>query len=634
MSDWDDDMYDDEEEELSFEEDANESVEETNTDVESRYFWGKELRQDEKLKEALEVFEDNIRQNDSNEYTFKSIKQAIKVSIEMGDFSKISGYIDLFLQQLPQVGTSYAESSFSKMLHRLDRQNLGFDPKFQEQIYNKFSEYLGTRNSGNERLVIRVDLGRAGLLLNEKKYTEAREILQKLEKVVLGSSESVRSAFLLDILASEMIIAKEFVETPELRRLTKLADDSGSGIPQSKIVGTIKECCGLVAMADQEFQTANLCFQESFRAFNDCGDDRRVDVLMKYIVSNLLSESEIDPFQSSDFQGFDDRPEVVKLMEMYRYVQETDISKYNWLIKKDETLKDLKEFSVLAPFFPYVTQLLQERFVLQYLQLFKRVSFKKLQDKLEVGPDDVEMLLLRLYSEGRITDFKLDMVDKTVERIDGQILDPGLTSEDVLERLQLYQKDKLSIPMDDFGVDSQERLQEILSLRFQAEAAPSSPSLRPEMNATTMISKEVLEPLIPIRKSYESCDELLKELDDYLKYMRSTLPSKAVSKLSLLERVTVDNQNQEAEEIKQLDVASSRDHDHLIPEVLQFTMMDTLDNNDHKESGETPTEQELAAARVASVRALVSEIANYYENVNRNFTGGVSVDCSLVADGE
>ncbi|KAG7827439.1 hypothetical protein KL920_004693 [Ogataea angusta] len=628
MSDWDDDMYDDEEEELSFEEeDVQESVDESGPDMESRYFWGKELRQDEKLQEALQVFQENIDKNDNPEYVFKSTKQAVKVSIELGDSAKIMRYLDLFFEQLLQMGASYGEASFSKMLHRFDHPIAGCSSELQKQVYDKFSAYLRASNSNNERLVIRVELGRAGVLLAEQNYNEALLLLQKLEEAVTGSSEAIKSAYLLEVIALEMVIASQGeIDVEELSRLTKMANKLGSSIPQSRIVGIIKECAGLVAMFDEDFQTANHCFQESFRGFNECGDDRRVDVLMKYIISNLLSESEIDPFQSGDFQGFDDVPEIVKLMELYRHVQETDIAKYNALLRDDEEFNKLMQGNLLAQFIPFVTELVHVRFVLEYLQLFKRVSFRKLQEKLEIQESELEVMLLKLYGEGKINNYKLDMVAKTVESCGGCVLDPHIRPTDVLERLQLFQKDKLNVPSDEFGADSQERLQELLSTRFHTDPVPNSPTIHTELPSSTIISKEVLEPLISTPRSFESSEELFKELGNYLEYIKSAIPSKASIKCSIIEKVKRDSQKQEREKISQIDEIGNTDHDHLIPEVVQFTMMENLDVSDREQPAQELSEEELKDRKLNSLYELVHELSGYYDSVKRNFSEGLCAD--------
>ncbi|KAG7931107.1 hypothetical protein KL934_004228 [Ogataea polymorpha] len=625
MSDWDDDMYDDDEEELSFEEDdAQESVDESATDMESRYFWGKELRQDEKLEEALQVFQENIDKNDNPEYVFKSTKQAVKVSIELGDAVKIMRYLDLFFEQLPQMAVSYGDSSFSKMLHRFDHPIPGCSSELQKQVYDKFSAYLRASNSSNERLVIRVELGRAGLLLAEQNYREARLLLQKLEDSVTASSEAIKSTYLLEVLALEMVIASHGeINVEELSRLTKMANKLGSSIPQSRIVGIVKECSGLVAMFDEDFQTANHCFQESFRGFNECGDDRRVDVLMKYIISNLLSESEIDPFQSGDFQGFDDVPEIVKLMELYRYVQETDIAKYNTLLNDDEDFKKLMQGNLLAQFIPFVTELVHVRFVVEYLQLFKRVSLRQLQEKLKIQESDLEVMLLKLYGEGRISNYKFDLVAKTVEFCGSSILDPHVSPIDVLERLQLFQKDKLNVSSDDFGADSQERLQELLSTKFHKDPVPNSPTIHTELPSSTIISKEVLEPLISTPRSFESSEELFRELEYYLEYIKSAIPSKAPIKRSIIEKVRIDSQNQEREKISQIDETGNTDYDHLIPEVVQFTMMENLDVSDREQPAQEISEEEMKDRKLRSLHELVCELSRYYDTVKRNFAEGL-----------
>ncbi|GME92174.1 unnamed protein product [Ambrosiozyma monospora] len=230
-------------------------------------------------------------------------------------------------------------------------------------------------------------------------------MLTELEQLVLESTESLRNIFLLEVLASEMIIATDTSsDLKELSRLTALAHSSTSGIPQSRIVGIINECSGIVSMYSEDFKQANEFFQESFKGFNECGDSRRVTVLVEFIVSNLLSESEVNPFKSSDFQGFLKLDTIARLLEIYNSVHEVDIDKYNKLTNDAAVQEIVKGNRFLSEFIPFITELIQRKFTLKYLGLFSKISFARLTTKLQIDADSLELLLLKLNTMGKLNE--------------------------------------------------------------------------------------------------------------------------------------------------------------------------------------------------------------------------------------
>ncbi|QPG75913.1 hypothetical protein FOA43_003299 [Brettanomyces nanus] len=469
MSDWADDIYDDdeEEEELSFEEYSNAdedksgnnsemSDDNSDLDIEGQYFLGKEHKEDEDYNSALQIFEKIIDLRKSSEYSqndyiFKAIKQAIKVCQEMANYDGIVKYVGLFFLQARQVSKSYRDSSISKLLHRFDR-GCNIPQVFLKAIYQRFLDYLTTVENATtieKKIYVRVSLCMANSLISEGDYENASEILIKLESIVLNSTDGIRSSYLLDVLASEMVISSKYkFNLAELARLTKLANSSVSGIPQSRITGTIMECSGLVAMYDDDFKAANKYFQDSFKGFNECGDDKRIGVLVKFIVSNILSESEINPFKSSDFQGFLKLENIKLLMSAYNSVHDVDIDRYNQIIRGDQFAQLVSEDLFLRDFLPHVTEIVQVRYILKYLSIFTKLSFQTLCSKLRMSDVQLESLSLRLFNSGRIEKIKLDFVDKVLLRSDSddtQLFDKDLSSFDVLSNILNSHSDNTDI---------------------------------------------------------------------------------------------------------------------------------------------------------------------------------------------
>ncbi len=448
MSDWEDDIYDDEnEEEFSFEEDDSDNEIEDDTqaelttgnevnnndtngqgtellDIESLYFKGKVFKEDENYTDALNSFNRlvNLRQDprySGNSYIFKAVKQVIKVYEELGDNDSVLSYLSVFFELIPTVEKTYAASSMTKLLYRYDRSS-NITPTVLQNVYQLFIKYLSGKdalNTKEHKVLLRASLYSANTFILQQNFDKAAALLSKLEKAVSTSTNSLKDAFLLDIIASEMaLIIRHRFDLDELVRLSNTVASTKAAIPQSRIIGTIKESAGIIHMYDTEYDDANACFQDSFKAFNECGDNHRTAVLLKFIISNILSESEINPFKSNDFQGFLSEERICILMELYKAVHDVNIDMYISIVNHDPFKLIVSQSVFLTRFIPEITALIKVKYILKYFKVFSTISISKLCSKLHDSECELQSLLLQLNNRGFLRGIKVDWVNKSITK--------------------------------------------------------------------------------------------------------------------------------------------------------------------------------------------------------------------------
>lgn len=439
MSDWDDDMYDDEEEEeLSFEDEDDEMNDDDDhnnndngncvdgnnkTNFELLYFKAKYLKEEDKFDEAIDVFSSIIIQTDqSSVYIFKSMKQLIKIYEHQKNLDKIIEILDrLFLMKdTNQVDNMYFNSSISKIVQRIDNKN--YDDSFSSIIFNKFYDYLSKLSldeldSSNQKLKTKLELIMSNNLIKNNDLDLASQVLNNLEINISKSNESLRNTFYLDVIANKILILIND-NTPknlkELKRLSILANSLISGIPQTKILGIINEGSGLVAMYSNDFKKANTYFQNSFKNFNDSGDNRRNDVLVKFIITSILSKSEVNPFQSSDFQGFLKDETVNLLMEVYNAVQNLNVKEFNKLVKSPSFSELLEAHKFIKDFVSEISECIYFEFIINMIPLFEKVKFEYFTKRLGITMIEFKRIFLKLYGKGLINNCKIDYVDNCI----------------------------------------------------------------------------------------------------------------------------------------------------------------------------------------------------------------------------
>ncbi|GAV29629.1 hypothetical protein PMKS-003130 [Pichia membranifaciens] len=430
MSDWEEDMYDDdEEEELSFEED--EDIDETKEgliekakrfDEESLYFQAKNLKEENNAIDAAKVFEIILsNQNATSTYVFKSLKQLVKIYESEKELGKILEALDkLFgMKDDPNLNNLYFNSSLFKIVNRIDREN--YEISFAKSIFLKFQHYVSLLSpqqqdeTSNKKLKIKVQLCIANCYLNARDLDQVSEILSALENEIINANDSIKSTYHLDILAAQiLLLLSKQANMLELKRLTETANNLISGIPQSKILGAINEGSGLVSMYSGDFKAANSFFQVAFKSFNDCGDKRRVNVLVKFILSSMLSQSEVDPFQSSDFQGFIKIRSIENLMDIYGAFQNMDIDRFNVIVNRKGLISNVGDYQIINDFMPELKELFYTNYITEHIPVFERVKFSYFTGKLGLTDLSFEQLLIKIYNKGLISNYKIDCVNNII----------------------------------------------------------------------------------------------------------------------------------------------------------------------------------------------------------------------------
>lgn len=429
MSDWEEDMYDDDEEddELSFEDDSDN---ENNKDdallptsdemnAESSYFKAKHLKEEGNLTESINVF-DKIVSNDKSscEYKFKATKQLLKIYEQQRSLGQVKVTLSNLFAIKDEIDNYYFSSSILKIVSRI-HPNLDYS-EFQLNYLHHISNLtLKEKNSTFEKVRVKCDLLISQLFTLMKDYGKAQDILTKLENQVLEMSNNTKNTFFLEIITSQiLILLTHKFDLNELERLVMLTKSIDVGIPQMRILGIKNEGSGMILMYAEDYSAANCYFLDAFKNFNDSGDERRVVVLAKYIITSILSKLEVNPFQSSDFQGFLKIKVIDFLMNVYESVNNLDTKQFNELLNSD-VLKNLSnDFEFLADFIPSLRELIYTEYIRRYISEFDRIEFEFFTNTLEIDLPLFKKMLFKLHNTGKIVGFRFDFVERYITRCD------------------------------------------------------------------------------------------------------------------------------------------------------------------------------------------------------------------------
>ncbi|ODV93118.1 hypothetical protein PACTADRAFT_30463, partial [Pachysolen tannophilus NRRL Y-2460] len=427
MSEEDDDfmqMSEDEDDySFEYEDDDDDLMDDEHNDLDNEYFSAKAAKEED-LQLAIKQFSKILKIQDRNDinseyrfkYCFKSLKQLLKIYFQLGDFNNFLQKYNLLFEIIPKLNNYfYAEESINKILDHYDNSNLNFLNKFIEMTLKGIIENF--KNINNDRLWLKANLKKCNLLISQNFNDEALKLLSSLQKICESSnSETLKGRYMLELLALQIQLLNgdesKFHLAQKLYRKTLLVS---SAVPHPRIIGIIKEFGGEMYMKKNYYNKASNEFYESFKNYDESGNySKRLHILKKLIISNMLSQSEINPFQSKEFQSFISLDEIKTYIDLYYAFINVDIKKFNNLILMDQTIGKLSDSSLIDHMDELQT-IIRLKTILKVIKYYDCLELSYLGKIFNCNIDEVENLLLRLISSGKLINLRINYIDKTVE---------------------------------------------------------------------------------------------------------------------------------------------------------------------------------------------------------------------------
>ncbi|CDK29047.1 unnamed protein product [Kuraishia capsulata CBS 1993] len=555
MSDYDDDDFmsgnsDGEEEfEFSFEEDEGDDdmmgdrLDQDQlgdvVDFENLYYSSKALKDDD-LGQALESFKQILDGDAPALIVVKSLKQSMKIQYELGRYEQVIELLDQLVHKLDSVPSAYAEDSLKRILARYDKPltHSSEQLSFLGGLYDRILE-VGL----NDVLATTTKLKKAGVLAEMNRTEEALAILLELENAYNASNKNY-----LEIIASEikLLVENGSGDYARLRKLHNKFSNTNVDVLHPRIQGVVKECGGLLAMRSHAFPKANECFYDSFKCFDEAGDHRRLTILPKLLISTILSGSEINPFEAVEFQSFLKSGDIVSLLKIYHAILELDIFLFRRLMNDPEMLRIIEFDDFCLTYFPLVRENMNRRYVHKLLKAYSRLSLERLSCDLDISTPQVEQLLLRMFAQGELSNLKLDMLNGVAVRVtETSIVPANIPTEEVTSKLKaLYNDDQ------EYAGDRKARSRFLMSAQR--------------------------EPLLGTGFRYKRRDDADWAVKEWVGTINSAVPIPKKTKLSQIEQIRLEKHM--LQQKASLHLSASSTLDDSIPEILQQTTMNALNN--------------------------------------------------------
>jgi len=386
-------------------------------DVENMYYTAKS-KKEESPEQALKEFAAIVDQDEpKSDWGFKALKQSTKLlflTLHRPN-DALKSYMRLLTYTKSTVTRNYAEKTINGILDYVGGGKGGpVEVMVLERFYQATKDAL--REARNERLSAKTNLKLAKLWLDRREYTRLSKLIHELHSVTEtsanGEDQSQKGTQLLEIYALEIQMHNETKNYKKLKEIYNASNSIRSAIPHPRIMGIIKECGGKMWMGERQWNRASEDFFESFRNYDEAGLPQRIQVLKYLVLANMLTGSEVNPFDSQETKPYKNDPQIKAMTDLVDAYQRREVHTAEKIIRDNRAT--IMDDSFIRSHIGDLLRSLRTQYLIDLIKPYTRLELSFLAKQLNVDANEVEELLIDLILEGKI-DGKIDQVNMRLE---------------------------------------------------------------------------------------------------------------------------------------------------------------------------------------------------------------------------
>lgn len=385
-------------------------------DIENMYYTAKSKKEDDP-EQALKEFKSIVdKEEEKGDWGFKALKQSTKLLflVLKRPNEALERYRLLLTYTKSAVTRNYSEKSINGIL---DYVGGGKGGPIEVDILEKF--YHATKNAlveaKNERLSAKTNLKLAKLWLDRKEYTRLSRLLRDLANATAANEsddQSQKGTQLLEIYALEIQMYNETRNFKKLKEIYNAAASVRSAIPHPRIMGVIKECGGKMWMGERQWNKASEDFFESFRNYDEAGSPQRIQVLKYLVLANMLTGSEVNPFDSQETKPYKNDSQIKAMTDLVDAYQRREVHTAEKILRENRST--IMDDAFIRLYIGELLRSLRTQYLIDLIKPYTRLELSFLAQQLNVDKDEVEELLIGLILDGKV-EGRIDQVTMRLE---------------------------------------------------------------------------------------------------------------------------------------------------------------------------------------------------------------------------
>jgi len=396
MSDMD---YDSEEYDIEY---SCDSDSEPDVNLENQYYNAKSLKGDNydgALAGFAHVLE--IEGEEKGVWGFKALKQQTKINFYLSRYdAMLESYRQLLTYIKSAVTRNYSEKSINSILDYIS------NAKQMDLLQNFYELTLESlKHAKNERLWFKTNTKLASLYLQSHDWAKLQFVLKQLRQSCLtesGEEDGKKGTQLLEIIQIDIQMSTIRKDNKKLKQLYEKSKKINSAIPHPLTKGIIYECGGKMHLSEENFQLAHTDFFEAFKCFDEAGSPRRISSLKYLVLSNMLSKSDINPFDSQEAKPYMNDPEIIAMTRLREAYQYNNIDEFQRILRDRQLRTTIMNDTFIKENIDSLLKLIRTQVLVKLIKPYTRVKLASLAGELNIEYDEVESLLITCILDNQI----------------------------------------------------------------------------------------------------------------------------------------------------------------------------------------------------------------------------------------
>jgi len=165
-------------------------------------------------------------------------------------------------------------------------------------------------------------------------------------------------------------------------------------------------------MGEKQWNRASEDFFESFRNYDEAGSPQRIQVLKYLVLANMLTGSEVNPFDSQETKPYKSNPEIKAMTDLVGAYQRREVLEAEKIIRDNRAT--IMDDAFIRSYIGELLRSLRTQYLIDLIKPYTRLELSFLARQLNVEVAEVEDLLIGLILEGKV-EGKIDQVAMRLE---------------------------------------------------------------------------------------------------------------------------------------------------------------------------------------------------------------------------
>ncbi|KXN71182.1 putative COP9 signalosome complex subunit 2 [Conidiobolus coronatus NRRL 28638] len=345
----------------------------------------------------------------------------IKICFKLENYPQALEYYTTLLTYVQSaVSRAYSEKSINTILDRVSNVS---QESVMEQFYTTTLENFN--DTSNENIWVKTNLKYAKLLLDKGDYGKLKGVLTQCHQACQtedGVNDQRKGTLLLEVLSLEIQMYTQTQDIAKLKNLYQQCLNIKSAVPHPRIMGIIRECGGKMHMREMQWKLAQIDFFESFKSYDEAGLPQRFQVLKYLILSHMLSDNYINPFDSVETKSYQNHPSIVPMTNLVQTYQNKELEEFQKTLKKNHV--GIMDDPFIRSYMDDVLRNIRLQALTHLLVPYTSIKIDYISKRMNIDTELAINLATELIMDGKIN-LKIDQVNGRL------IMDKTSTSVDI-----------------------------------------------------------------------------------------------------------------------------------------------------------------------------------------------------------